>query len=254
MAGLLVLAAVLLFAVLGPLLVQADPARQDLSNILAPPSAAFWLGTDHLGRSVLARLAHAAQVSLALGAAAVLAAAAVGVALGLLAAWRGGVVDTALTSVADAVLALPGLLLVVLVTALQPGAVWPLFGGLAAAMWVEWFRMTRATAAARLASPAVEAARLLGLGAGHVLLRHVVPPLAPVWGSLAAFGVAQAVLAIGGLGFIGVGMRPPAPEWGLMMAESLPHYADLPMALLAPAGCLFLVVLALQLVAGRQAA
>ena len=81
-AGLALLAAAVLFSVAGPLLVQADPARQDLSNILLPPSGEFLLGTDHLGRSVLARLAHAAQVSLALGAASVAAAAAIGVSLG----------------------------------------------------------------------------------------------------------------------------------------------------------------------------
>ena len=253
-AGLALLLGVVLFAALGPALIQADPARQDLSNILARPSADWLLGTDHLGRSVLARLAHAARLSLLLGTLSVAVAAAVGIGLGLLAAWRGGATETALTSVADAVLALPGLLLVVLVSAIQPGAVWPLFLGLSVAMWVEWFRMTRATAASRLASPAVEAARLLGLGTGHVLLRHVFPSLAPIWGALAAFGVAQAVLTIGGLGFIGVGLRPPQAEWGLMMAESFSHYATFPSALIAPAACLCVLVLALQLVAGRRAA
>lgn len=250
--GLALLAAALLFALLGPPLMEVSPAQQDLSNILAPPSPQFWLGTDHLGRSVLARLAFATRLSLLLGLASVGVAAAAGIASGLAAAWFGGRLELALTAVADAVLAIPGLLVVVLVVAVAPGSVWPLFGGLALAMWVEWFRMTRATAASCLASPAVEAAQLLGLGTGHVLLGHVAPPLLPLWGSLCAFGLAQAVLTIGGLGFIGVGLRPPEAEWGLMMAESLPHYAALPMALLAPAACLSLVVLALQLLSGRR--
>ncbi|CAH2601834.1 ABC transporter permease [Rhodovastum atsumiense] len=251
--GLALVVAVLGFAALGPVLVTADPAAQDLSNVLAPCSAEWLLGTDHLGRSVLARLAHAARLSVLLGAASVATAALAGIGLGLVAAWRGGWVDTALNAAGDAVLALPGLLLVVLITPFAPGAMWPLFLGLSLAMWVEWFRITRATAATELASPAVEAARLLGFGPGHILRRHVLPPLWPLFGTLAAFGLAQAVLAVGALGFISVGLRPPAAEWGLMMTESLPWYADLPAAMVAPAICLSLLVLGLQLLAGRRA-
>ena len=250
--GLILLAATVLFAIVGPLLITADPARQNLSNTMAPPSATWLLGTDHLGRSVLARLAAASRLSLELGAASVVLAGAIGIAVGLAAAWVGGRIDTMLTATADAVLALPGLLLIVLVAALAPGAIWPLFLGLVLAMWVEWFRVTRAVAAARLASPAVEASRLLGFGYRYVVWRHIVPAVAPLWGALAAFGVGQAILTVGGLGFIGVGLRPPQAEWGLMMAESLPHYANLPAALLAPAILLSVVVLALQLVAQRQ--
>ena len=250
--GLVLLAATVLFGLFGPMLIAADPARQNLSNTMAPPSAAWLLGTDHLGRSVLARMAAATRLSLELGAAAVLVSGAIGIAIGLLAAWLGGRIDTALTATADAVLALPGLLLIVLVTALAPGAIWPMFGGLVLAMWVEWFRVTRAVAAARLASPAVEASRLLGFGYGYVVRHHIVPAVAPLWGALAAFGVGQAILTVGGLGFIGAGLRPPQAEWGLMMAESLPHYASLPAALLAPALTLSLVVLSLQLVAQRR--
>ena len=253
LVGAALVGAVVLLAVLGPLLVTDSPIRQDLSRVLAAPSASAWLGTDQLGRPVLARLVHAARLSLLLGAGTVAAAALTGVLLGLAAAWAGGWADRALSGLADAVLALPGLLLVLLVVAIQPGAFWPLFLGLAFAMWVEWFRVTRAASAALFASPAVEAARLLGFGPWHVLRRHVLPELLPLFGTLAAFGLAGAVLAMGGLGFIGVGLRPPTPEWGLMMVELLPHYGEAPVALLAPALCLVALVLGLQLLAGREA-
>ena len=252
--GAVLVSTVVLLAVAGPALVTAGPSAQDLSSILAPPSATHWLGTDHLGRSVLSRLVHAARLSISLGCLSVLAAAVVGVGLGLLAAWRGGAVDTVATTLADAVLALPGLLLIVLLAAFSDGELWPLLLGLSLAMWVEWFRMTRATAAAIVGSRPVEAARLLGFGTRHILRRHVLPPLMPLFGTLAAFGLAQAVLAIGALGFIGVGLRPPTAEWGLMMTESLPYYADLPMAMIAPGVCLTLLVLGLQLLAGRRGA
>lgn len=249
--GLLLVSAVVLFAAIGPLLVGADPARQNLSRSLEAPSAEFWLGTDHLGRSVLARLAHAARLSVSLAALAVLAAAVFGVGFGLLAAWAGGWADRVLTGLADAVLALPGLLLVLLLAAIAPGAAWALFLGLSLASWVEWFRLTRAAGAAVIASPAVEAARLLGFGWGHVLRRHVLPQLGPLLGTLAALGLGNAVLAVGALGFVGVGLRPPTAEWGLMMTEMLPYHGEAPAALLAPAACLFVLVLGAQLLAGR---
>lgn len=249
--GAALVGAVLLMALVGPLLVTESPIRQDLARVLAAPSVAAPLGTDHLGRSVLARLVHAARLSVLLGLAAVAAAALPGILLGLAAAWAGAWTDRVLTALADAALAVPGLILVLLIVALAPGAFWPMFLGLALAQWVEWFRVTRAASGALFAAPAVEAARLLGFGPWHVLRRHVLPELAPLFGTLAAFGLAGTVLAIGALGFVGFGMRPPTPEWGLMMVEILPYWSEAPLALLAPAACLFALVLGLQILARR---
>lgn len=250
-AGLALVGAVVLFALLGPLIVTADPARQILSRTLEAPSSAYWLGTDHLGRSVLARLAHAARLSVGLAALSVLAAAILGTGSGLLAAWCGGWTDRLLGSLGDAVLALPGLLLVLLLAAIAPGQTWALFLGLSLAAWVEWFRLTRAAATVLIAAPAVESSLLLGFGWGHTLRRHVLPELAPMLGTLAALGLGNAVLAVGALGFVGVGLRPPTAEWGLMMTEMLPYHHEAPVALLAPAACLFVLVLGAQLLAGR---
>lgn len=242
---------IVLMAIAGPLVITESPIRQDLAHVLAPPSASAILGTDQLGRSVFARIVYAARLSLLLGATSVVAAAVPGTLLGLAASWGGGWTDRILSALADAVLAVPGLILVLLIVALAPGAFWPLFLGLSLAQWVEWFRVTRAASGALLASPAVEAARLLGFGPLHILRRHVLPELLPLLGTLAAFGLAGAVLAIGALGFIGFGLRPPTPEWGLMMVEILPYWSEAPVALLVPALCLFVLVLGLQLLARR---
>ena len=249
--GLLLVLLLLALAVVGPGLVTVDPAQQVLSRALEAPSTEFWLGTDHLGRSVLARLVHAARLSLGLAALSVLCAALIGAGAGLLAAWLGRWVDRVLVAVADAVLALPGLLLVLLLAAVAPGQAWALFLGLSLAASVEWFRLTRASARALIASPAVEAAGLLGFGWAHRLRRHVLPELLPLGGTLAALGLGNAVLAVGALGFVGVGLRPPTAEWGLMMTEMLPYHAEAPVALLAPAACLFVLVLGTQALAGR---
>lgn len=245
--GLLLLVMLALFAVLGPWWSSADPAAQDLRNSLSAPSSAHWLGTDLLGRDVLSRLAHAAQLSLWMAVLATLSAALPGALLGVLAAWRGGAVERSIVMLSDAVLAIPGLLLVLLFAALAPGQLWALYLGLSLSLWVEYFRVTRAQLRPVLHGPAVEAARLLGLSRWLILRRHVLPALAPVLGRLLPLTLAQAVLSLAALGFVGVGLQPPTAELGLMMTEYLPHYEEAPWLLPAPIVLLMLLVLGMLL-------
>lgn len=253
-AGIALLVLVALFAWLVPLVTGIDPARQTLADSLLPPGAAHWLGTDALGRSVFARLAHAAQLSLGLALLAAVTAAVPGVLLGVLASWRGGRIERTLVMLADAVLAVPGLLLVLLFAALAPGRHWALYVGLSLSLWVEYFRVSRAASRPIFASDAVQASRLLGFGPLYLLQRHLLPALAPMLATLLAFSVAQAVLALAALGFIGVGLQPPTAELGLMMIEFLPSYEEAPWLMAAPVTLLMLVVLAMMLVTvDRQA-
>jgi len=250
-AGLLLL--LVGFALLVPWLWGADPARQDLGRILSPPGWSEPLGTDHLGRSLLARLAAALRLSLGLALLGVLSAALPGLALGVLAGWRGGWTDRLLVMLADTCLALPGLLLVLLLVAIAPGSFWALYVGIALVLWIEYFRVVRATTAGLVTSPQIQASRLLGFGLAYLFRRHLWPELAPLVLTLAAFGAANAVLAIAALGFVSVGLRPPTAELGLMMTELLPYYHEAPWAILQPIAALFLLVLSLHLLAGREA-
>ncbi len=250
--GLLLLVGLLGFGLLGPWLASADPARQILADSLAPPGAAYWLGADHLGRSMLVRLAHATRLSVLLAAVTVASAAIPGTLLGILAAWHGGWVERGLVLLADAVLALPSLLLVLLLAAFAPGEFLPLYLGLALAGWVEYFRVARAVAAGLLARPHVEAARLLGFGPGYVLWRLLLPELLPTLGVLAAFGLGGAVLAISTLSFIGLGIHPPIAELGSMTTELLPYAYEAPLMVLMPAALVLMAVLGCHLLAGRR--
>ncbi len=245
--GFCILASVAVFSLFGPAVIGIDPARQTLADTLLPPGAAHWLGTDVLGRSVLARLAHAARLSLGLALLAAVTAAIPGVLLGVVASWRGGRIERGLVMLADAVLSVPGLLLVLLFAVLAPGRYWALYIGLSLSLWVEYFRVARAASRPVLAGDAVQASRLLGFGPGYVLRRHLLPALAPVLGTLLAFSAAQAVLALAALGFIGVGLQPPTPELGLMMIEFLPHYEEAPWLIAAPVALLMLLVLGMML-------
>jgi peptide/nickel transport system permease protein len=253
-AGVVLLGAIGLFALFGPWLVGIDPARQQLERFLETPSLAHPLGFDQLGRDMLARLAHGARLSLTLAGLSVLSAAIPGTLLGLLAAWRGGWPERALAAFADAVLALPGLLLVLLLTAFTPGGFWPLYVGISLALWVEYFRVVRAAGRILLASPHVEAARLLGFGPVYIVRRHLMPELLPRLLTLMRFGFAGAVLAMSALGFVGVGLQPPTPELGVMMIELLPYYGEAPWLIGAPVLLLFLTLLGLLLLAPEREA
>ena len=248
--GFTLLAGLALSALAGPSLIGVDPARQSLLDTLQGPSASHWLGTDHLGRDMFARLLSGAQLSLSLALLSVLTAALPGTVLGVLAAWQGGWVERVLTLLADAVLALPGLLLVLMLAAISPGSWWALYAGLSLTLWVEYFRYTRQRARVVLADPSVEASRLLGFGPLYIVRRHLIPDLGSSLLTIAAFGAATAVTAVAALGFVSVGIRPPTAEWGVMMTELLPYWREAPFLILQPVMCLVLTVLALHLSVG----
>ena len=249
--GLPVLMAVLLLGVISVWLGQ-NPANQNLSNTLAAPGPAHWLGTDHLGRDLMARLGEAIRVSLWLALGSAFLAVTLGTLLGLCAAWRRGLTDRLLCLCADGVAAIPGLLWVLLVAALAPGQKWALYSGLVLTAWVEFFRLVRSQALATLAGDGVQAGRLLGFGAPYLLRWYVLPPMVGDLLRLWSYAIANAVLAVAALGFVGVGLRPPTAELGLMMTEALPYYDAAPWLLAAPVVVLVLVVSALQS-ATRQA-
>jgi peptide/nickel transport system permease protein len=242
-----------LFALLGPWL-WPDPAVQDLARFLEPPTLAEPLGRDHLGRSVVGRLASATRLSLVMAVACVATAVVAGTLAGVLAAWRGGVVDTVLHGLSEAFVALPALLVVLVVSAMSGGELWTLYAGLALAQWVEYFRVVRARSALVLSGPAVEAAGLLRLGPLHVLRRHLWPDLGPLLTTMATFGIGTSVLALSTLGFVGVGVAPPTPELGLMVTEAFPFYDEAPWMSLAPVLVLVTVLVGLLGLRGKESA
>ena len=245
--GLIMLSLLILLAGLGPLISGQDPAAQSLINAMQKPSASHWLGTDNLGRDMAARLLSGAQLSLLLAILSVLTAAIPGTILGIVAAWMGGWMDRVLASISDSVLALPGLLLVLMLAAISPGSWWTLYLGISLTLWVEYFRYTRQRARIILAEPSVEASKLLGFGSLKIVQRHIIPALLPGLLTIAAFGSATAVTSVAALSFVGVGIRPPTAEWGVMMTQLLPYWREAPHLIMQPVACLVITVLALHL-------
>lgn len=250
--GFALLAAIVAFAWLVPLLHGGDIASQNLMRTLAAPTAAEPFGTDHLGRSMIVRLAAAVRLSLGLALLSVVTAVVPGVAVGILGGWYGGVVDRVFVTIADSVLALPGLLLVLILSAIAPGNFWALYVGISLVMWIEYYRVVRAYTQTIVRSPEIQSSRLLGFGMGYCVRRHILPEVLPVVATMGAFGAAGAIMAISALGFVNVGVRPPTAELGLMMTELFPYFDEAPLIMLEPIGVVFLLVLSLNLIAGSD--
>jgi peptide/nickel transport system permease protein len=261
--GLTLLAALVLAAIAAPLAATwlgHDPFLPDLFNRFEPPSATHPLGTDDLGRDLLLRLLYGARVSLIVGLMAAAAATLIGTVVGLLAAWRGGWLDATLMRFADGLLALPALPLLVILAALDPAVVGLPRGEaaadilriaalLAAFGWVGVARLVRATALSVLARDFVRAARALGVGEVRVLWRHVLPQIAAPIAIATALAVGGAVLSESVLSFLGLGIAPPAPSWGNMLANAQELVFQAPLAALWPGLAILLTVLGCNLVA-----
>lgn len=235
-------------ALAAPLVAPSDPLRQDLAHHLEPPSRAHLLGTDRLGRDVLSRLIFGARLSLAVGAAAVAGALAIGVALGTAAGYGGRVVDETVMRVSDVLLAFPGILLAIaLAAALGPSARNVVIA-LTVMGWPAYARLTRAEIRAAAARDATRAAEALGATPLRIALRHLLPAARAAIAVQATFGVAGAIVAEASLSFLGLGPPPPTPSWGAMLAEGRSFLLIAPHLVIAPAVALGVTVLAIQLV------
>ena len=217
-AGALLLLIVVV-AVAPGLFTGLSPSATDPVHALAPPSGAHWLGTDQLGRDLFTRILYGARPSLLLGVGSTVIAVTGGAALGLAAALGGRAADQVLMRLADVLLSLPALLVALLVVTVLGSGTITLMVAIGIAFVPGYSRLVRAEALVVRGSGYVEAAVALGLPRRVLVFRHVLPnALAPLL-TLATVGFGTALIAASGLSFLGLGPRPPSPEWGAMLSE-----------------------------------
>lgn len=248
--GLLALLAIGALTV--PLFATADPrtmgdvvAQRFLSPLTTDDRGVFHLlGTDRFGRDILARTMLAARISLLIGFLGSILAGGVGIGIGALAAWSGGFVDRILMGAADALLAIPRLILLLVCAALwQPGTM-TVIAVLVATGWMAVARLVRAEVLGIRARPFVEAAAALGASSPRILWRHVLPnALGPAIVAI-TLGVGGAILLESGLSFLGLGVQPPRPSWGNMIADGRDAIVMAPWVALAPGLALIATVVA----------
>ena len=252
LAGGILLAAVVLASVLAPVLTASDPLKPSFGRRLAAPwglggTSAHVLGTDNLGRDILARLLYGGRISLVLAASAVLIAALVGVVLGLLAGSIGGRLDAFVMRVADVQLAFPVIMLAIAIVAVVGTNPLALVGVLALSGWVLYARTIRAGVLAIRGLEYVEAATTLGASEPRVIFRHILPNvLAPIL-VIGSGQFATMVLLESGLSFLGMGIQAPRPSWGLMLAEGRDYLSNAWWLATAPGLMISIVVLGANL-------
>jgi peptide/nickel transport system permease protein len=210
-------------ALVGPLLIGADPSHQDLRGRLAPPlwdggTGAHPLGTDQLGRDVLARIVRGARVSLAIGVAATLLAGTVGVVLGMVAGYAGGIAERAISFVVDVQQAIPFVVVAIGVVAVLGPSLRNVVVILAVVSWVAYARIVRLQAMALRRAPFVEAARAAGVGPVRMLARHILPNVAGPTIVIASQQVAAMILYEAALSYLGLGAPDGTITWGGMVA------------------------------------
>jgi len=246
-AGLGLLLLLNALALTGPLLTPYDPARQILSAALQPVSAAHPLGTDHLGRDLLARLLYGGRLSLLIGFLAVGFGLAVGVPLGAVSGFQGGLTDLLIQRLADILLSFPGFLLALSLVAILGVGLQNVIISVGLSAVPSFIRLVRASVLSIREQAYVEAAEALGQRRAVIIARHVLPnAMAPVIVQ-ATLSLGFAILVAAGLGFLGLGVQPPTPEWGTMLGEGRQYIFRAPALTTYPGLAIFLAVLGFNL-------
>ena len=246
--GFAVTVALVLLAVLAPWIAPASPSAQRLPERLLSPSARHWFGTDELGRDVLSRTLYGARVSLLVGVSVVLGAGTVGLALGAISGYFGGIFDRVINIVLiNAFLSFPGILLAIAFAAFMGPGLDKVILALIITGWAGYARLARAQALKVREMEFVLAARSLGASHTRILLRHLLPnTLQPVL-IQATIGMAGAILAESTLSFLGLGVVAPTPSWGAMLNDARNHLFDAPHLVVFPALGIMAAVLAFNL-------
>lgn len=245
MLGFVVLLVLVTAATFAPWIAPYDPLEMNLTNMYAPPgSPGHLLGTDNFGRDILSRLIYGARISLYIGIVVVSIAATLGSVLGLLAGYLGGWVDTAVTRAVEIFYAFPFLVLAIAVIAVFGPNIVNVMWVLGLVSWPLYARLVRAQVMALRDVEYIEAARASGMHPARVMFAHVLPNVLTPIVVAATFGIPEAILASAALGFLGMGVQPPTPEWGVMISEGKDFIRRAPFLITWPGIAIATVVLA----------
>lgn len=246
-ASAVIIVALILAALVAPLIAPYDPLRINLDALRLPPSLSHWMGTDNKGRDILSRVIYGARISLMVGVAASILSMVIGVVIGMTGGYIGGKTDGALTALTDMVMAFPSLLLAIGITVVLPPGLPTVMLALSLVGWASFARLARGLALSMKEQPFVEAARASGCGAGRILFKHILPncmPLVIIAGSLK---VGSFILAESALSFLGLGAQPPTPTWGSMISLSRNYVLSAPWSVIFPGVAIAVTVLSFNI-------
>lgn len=248
--GLVIIVIFILLAIFAPLLTPHDPNRANLRERNQPPSKEHWFGTDDMGRDILARTLYGGRISLSVGLVSVGISLTLGLTLGAIAGYFGGMVDIVIMRVADVFYSFPFLILAITISAIFGSSIYNTMIILGVLSWPGPARLIRAEFLKLKETDYVAAATALGAKSSRVMFRHILPNGFSSLLVSATLGVASAILSEAGLSFLGLGVPPPAPSWGNMLNRARPLHilATMPWMWLAPGIAIFVIVLSINFV------
>jgi peptide/nickel transport system permease protein len=247
LVGGTVLLLIVLIALAAPLIAPYDPIKTNQRLSLTPPSPEHLMGTDRFGRDILSRVMWAGQTSLPIGLVSVVIGLLFGVSMGLLAGYYGGWFDSVSMRCVDLLLAFPGILLALAIIAILGGSLTNLMIAVGIASIPDYVRITRGSVLSMREREFVLAARVVGARGPSIMVRHILPnTIAPLI-VLATLGTAAAIITGAALSFLGLGIKPPTPEWGNMLAEGREFLQRAPWVAFFPGVAIMLTVLAINL-------
>lgn len=247
LAGLVILAVFIVLSLAASLLTPFDPEKQQVIKSLRFPNAENWLGTDYLGRDILTRLLYGGRLTLMISFLAVGLGVVIGVPLGAISGYYGGWVDIVIQRLVDVLLSFPSFLLALTLAALMGVGVRNMVIAVGVLAIPSIIRLVRSTVLSVRAQTYIEAAQCIGAGNGRIIFKHVLPnALVPVI-ILATLNMGYAITTAAGLGFLGLGVQAPTPEWGMMLGEGKNYIFSHPYMITYPGVTIFLAIIAFNL-------
>lgn len=247
LAGLILLLVIVIAAIGADVIAPYDPTEMDPTANLAGPSREHLLGTDNLGRDTFSRILHGARWSLGAAVTAASGIVVLGVSIGIISGYMGGLVDDLLMRVVDVLLAFPSMILALAVVGMLGPSLTNVMISMVAVWWVDYARVVRGLTLRVIHNDYVLSAHCCGCSDKRVMLRHILPNVIPSVIVLATLELGSLMLAISGLSFLGLGAQPPTPEWGTMLSDGRLFFLNQPQLMMYPGIAITIVVLACNL-------
>ncbi|MCW3997032.1 MAG: ABC transporter permease [Candidatus Bathyarchaeota archaeon] len=240
--GLMIIVGMIFLAIFSPFLIPYDPAEQDLNNALEPPSVAHLFGTDSFGRDVLSRVLSGARVSVIVGIVSCGIAILIGVPLGILAGYGGSKVDNLISRIIDGIMAFPPLLLAIVLMAVLGPSMINVMIALGFTISTHFARLARGETLKVKEESYIMAARTMGLRSHQIIIKHIIPNIIAPLIVQTSVTFAYAIIAEASLSFLGLGVQPPTPSWGLDLSDARRYVLTDPWLAMFPGIAIFLAV------------
>ncbi|WDH97071.1 ABC transporter permease subunit [Paenibacillus urinalis] len=249
---ILIGAGILLFMILlvifGPVLVPNDPLTVNMAERLAPPSAQYPLGTDHMGRCLFSRLVAGAETTLGIAGMVIIIVMLIGIPLGVLSGYAGGRTDQFIMRTVDGLSILPDFMLVIAISGFLGPSLSNMIIAIVLINWTGYARIVRGIVLSEKEKDYIAAARVAGSGPFIIMFRHLLPSVMPQVLIYAALDIGKTILVISSLSYLGLGAQPPSPEWGAMLNDGRSYFQSVPELMIYPGVAIMLVVVAFNLI------